>query len=68
MAEQTDIDLDSVIDRLLEGESMFHLERPLSFPSPILFTHPSILSPYLLPPHTCSPIIAAPFAPSPHRA
>jgi hypothetical protein len=29
MAEQTDIDLDSVIDRLLEGESMFHLTTNL---------------------------------------
>lgn len=42
MAEQTDIDLDSVIDRLLEGESMFHLTTNLS-------TSPIALSLHLLP-------------------
>jgi hypothetical protein len=41
MAEQTDIDLDSVIDRLLEGESMFHFMHPLPTSSILSSTPPS---------------------------
>ena len=44
MAEQNDIDLDSVIDRLLEGESMLHSSLPLAL-VPVLFTRPVILPP-----------------------
>ena len=58
MAEQNDIDLDSVIDRLLEGESTFHLENCPSSSSVIL---PSSIYSSPFPHHTFSPSIAAPF-------
>jgi len=44
MAEQNDIDLDSVIDRLLEGESMSHMKNSLTPSPPILFTRPFVYS------------------------